>query len=75
MSHKVVALDIKPDINLPRYDQSTYIGRAKHFFSVANPLNIFVSESTLDKCKEVVVNYRLVYLFLSSLLYNNLEMG
>ena len=64
MSEKLALVEVKPDISKPRYDQKTYIGRAKHFFSIANPLNLFVSENTLDKCKTIVTNYKLVTSFL-----------
>ena len=47
-------------INLdePRYDQSTYTGRAKHFFVTTNPLNILASNKALDEAKSIVENYR-----------------
>lgn len=48
------------NINEPRYDQSTYAGRAKHFFVTTNPLNLFVSGHTLDEAKDLVERYRLV---------------
>ncbi|XP_054257865.1 sideroflexin-1-3-like [Macrosteles quadrilineatus] len=49
-----------PRVNLdePRWDQSTYIGRVKYFFSVANPLNIFVSSQTLDEARTIVLKYK-----------------
>ena len=43
----------------PRYDQSTYMGRAKHFFITTNPLNIFATSSQLAKAQELVTKYRL----------------
>lgn len=45
-------------IDLPRYDQNTYLGRAKHFFITTNPLNLFKSSAELDEAKELVDNYR-----------------
>lgn len=50
----------KPHINIdePRWDQSTYSGRAKHFFVTTNPLNVFISGTDLDKAKDLVQRYR-----------------
>ncbi|XP_026285529.1 sideroflexin-1 isoform X1 [Frankliniella occidentalis] len=46
------------NLDLPRYDQSTYWGRAKHFFTVTNPLNVLASESELDQAKDIYTRYR-----------------
>ncbi len=46
------------DIENPRYDQSTFEGRAKHFFITTNPLNVFASDEELDKAKDIVELYR-----------------
>uniref|UniRef100_A0A0K0EKQ5 Sidoreflexin n=1 Tax=Strongyloides stercoralis TaxID=6248 RepID=A0A0K0EKQ5_STRER len=58
MSELVHTLVNRPDITKPRYDQSTYINRARHFFAVTNPLNLFVSNKKLDECKVIVDNYK-----------------
>uniref|UniRef100_A0A0K0F684 Sidoreflexin n=1 Tax=Strongyloides venezuelensis TaxID=75913 RepID=A0A0K0F684_STRVS len=50
-------LETKPDIYLPRWDQSTFSGRLRHFKSVVNPLNLFVSPSKLEECKKIVLDY------------------
>ncbi|NJI29866.1 hypothetical protein HBI98_22160, partial [Aeromonas veronii] len=49
-----------PRVNLdePRYDQSTYLNRAKHFLVVTNPLNAFATEEQLDRAARIVRDYR-----------------
>lgn len=56
----MVVLAVPGTINLdePRYDQSTYEGRAKHFFITTNPLNVFASSKELDEAKDIVERYR-----------------
>ncbi|KRY74671.1 Sideroflexin-3 [Trichinella pseudospiralis] len=51
-------LDVKPNIEQPRWDQSTYWGRARHFFAITNPFNLFCSNKQLQEAKEIVDNYR-----------------
>ena len=46
------------NIDSPRYDQSTFDGRAKHFFATTNPLNVLASDAELEKAKEIVTSYR-----------------
>ena len=48
----------KVNLDEPRYDQSTYMGRAKHFFIITNPLNVFASGKELDEAKSIVENYK-----------------
>ena len=47
-------------INLeePRYDQSTFSGRAKHFFITTNPFNLFATGKQLDDAKSIVERFR-----------------
>ena len=46
------------DIESPRYDQSTFEGRAKHFFITTNPLNVLATDEELDRAKNIVDAYR-----------------
>ena len=46
------------NIDEPRYDQSTFAGRAKYFFITTNPLNIFATKHDLEKAKDLVLRYR-----------------
>ncbi|KAH8293391.1 hypothetical protein KR054_000045 [Drosophila jambulina] len=49
-----------PRVNIdePKYDQNTYIGRAKHFFLVTNPLNVLASSAKLEEARQIVLKYR-----------------
>uniref|UniRef100_A0A915PYW4 Sidoreflexin n=1 Tax=Setaria digitata TaxID=48799 RepID=A0A915PYW4_9BILA len=47
-----------PDITRPRWDQSTFVGRARHFFVTTNPLNLFISRKRLEEAKKIVLDYK-----------------
>ena len=51
---------LPPKFNLgaPRFDQTTYWGRAQHFFSTTNPLNCLANNAQLDAAKDTVDKYK-----------------
>ncbi|XP_077297219.1 sideroflexin-1-3 [Arctopsyche grandis] len=53
-----MATPFSVNIEKPRYDQGTYTGRAKHFLTITNPLNLLASSSDLEKAATVVQKYR-----------------
>ncbi|XP_029466107.1 sideroflexin-3 isoform X3 [Rhinatrema bivittatum] len=46
------------NIQEPRWDQSTFQGRAKHFFMVTDPRNVLLSAETLEGARRIIQNYR-----------------
>uniref|UniRef100_A0A2A4J6S1 C2H2-type domain-containing protein n=1 Tax=Heliothis virescens TaxID=7102 RepID=A0A2A4J6S1_HELVI len=46
------------DLDKPRWDQSTYWGRARHFILLTNPLNAFATDKQLNEAARVVKEYR-----------------
>uniref|UniRef100_A0A1B6EGL8 Sidoreflexin n=1 Tax=Clastoptera arizonana TaxID=38151 RepID=A0A1B6EGL8_9HEMI len=49
-----------PKVNLdePRWDQNTYVGRVKYFFTTTNPLNILATPKQLEEAKRIVKAYK-----------------
>lgn len=46
------------NLDEPRWDQSSFAGRAKHFLVTTNPLNVLASDDELDAAKRMVLEYR-----------------
>ena len=51
-------VDGRIDLDKPRWLQDTYIGRAKHFFTITDPRNALLSSSQLDGAKKLLELYR-----------------
>ncbi|KAL5263619.1 hypothetical protein ACHWQZ_G008849 [Mnemiopsis leidyi] len=51
-------IDGRIDLDKPRWQQNSYIGRAKHFFSVTDPRNVLLRGSQLDQAKVLLQKYR-----------------
>lgn len=49
---------LRVNLDEPRWDQRTIIGRAKHFFAITNPLNILATDKELQAAKTLVDQYR-----------------
>ncbi|KAK7922855.1 hypothetical protein WMY93_009757 [Mugilogobius chulae] len=46
------------NINEPRWDQSTFVGRAKHFFTVTDPRNVLLTNEQLTHAHNIITEYR-----------------
>ncbi|EHB18514.1 Sideroflexin-3 [Heterocephalus glaber] len=51
-------LSLDVNIQEPRWDQSTFLGRARHFFTVTDPRNLLLSGAQLEAARNIVQNYR-----------------
>ncbi|KAM6186744.1 sideroflexin-3 isoform 3-T3 [Rhynchocyon petersi] len=51
-------LPLNINIQEPRWDQSTFLGRARHFFTVTDPRNLLLSGAQLEASRNIVQNYR-----------------
>ncbi|CAM0512727.1 unnamed protein product [Fasciola hepatica] len=58
ITKKTDIYNLNINIEKPRYDQSTYAGRAKHFFITTNPLNVLKTSRELEDAKTIVQKYR-----------------
>ncbi|KAJ8284667.1 hypothetical protein COCON_G00035170 [Conger conger] len=52
-------LSLGINIKESRWDQGTFMGRAKHFFTVTDPRNVLLSSETLEDARVTIENYRL----------------
>uniref|UniRef100_A0A8D0BJP3 Sidoreflexin n=1 Tax=Salvator merianae TaxID=96440 RepID=A0A8D0BJP3_SALMN len=54
----MAAIITRFNIDAPRWDQNTFIGRVKHFFNITDPRTLLVSERELDSAKVLVESCR-----------------
>lgn len=50
--------ELTVNIEEPRYNQDTYVGRAKHFSITTNPLNVLATAEQLEKARSIVEKHR-----------------
>lgn len=52
--------DLPLNINIkePQWDQSTFMGRAQHFFTVTDPRNVLLPNEVLEDARVIVEDYR-----------------
>ncbi|XP_013397133.1 sideroflexin-2 isoform X1 [Lingula anatina] len=58
MANNNFAKDMRINLDEPRWDQSTFVGRLKYFFWVTDPRAVFKTNKQLDDAKELVALYK-----------------
>ncbi|XP_065353012.1 sideroflexin-2 [Cloeon dipterum] len=53
-----MTIGARMDLDKPLFDQTSFIGRLKHFFWVTDPRTCVCSEESLDNAKNLIVSYR-----------------
>ncbi|XP_075924489.1 sideroflexin-3-like isoform X1 [Petromyzon marinus] len=61
MGEEGSALPRVVDLRSPRWDQSTFWGRARHFFAVTDPRNLLLSSHELEQARSIVTDFRAGY--------------
>lgn len=54
----MAAVSLSFNIDSPRWDQSTFVGRLKHFLNITDPRTVLVPEEELDQAKALVESCR-----------------
>ncbi|KAJ8019271.1 Sideroflexin-5 [Holothuria leucospilota] len=45
-------------LNRPRFDQSTFLGRYRHFLDVIDPRTLFTTKERLEECVKLLDDYK-----------------
>lgn len=55
-----MAAELSTSINIkePRWDQSTFVGRAQHFFTVTDPRNVLLTNEQLARAHKIISDYK-----------------
>lgn len=48
------------DLSSPRWDQSTFFGRLRHFASITDLRNVFTSQKQLEEAKDLLTLYKYI---------------
>eukprot|EP01029_Cantina_marsupialis_P020418 TRINITY_DN4783_c0_g1_i1.p1 TRINITY_DN4783_c0_g1~~TRINITY_DN4783_c0_g1_i1.p1 ORF type:complete len:343 (-),score=132.74 TRINITY_DN4783_c0_g1_i1:217-1245(-) len=51
-------VEVRPAIDASFYDQSTFIGRVRHFFEITDMRTLFANKAKLAECEKIVNSYR-----------------
>lgn len=54
----MAAVPLGFNIDAPCWDQSTFVGRLKHFLNITDPRTVLVPEEELDRAKALVEGCR-----------------
>ena len=54
----MAAIPLGFNIDTPRWDQGTFVGRLQHFLNITDPRTVLVPEGELDQAKTLVESCR-----------------
>ena len=58
MDNKENGISLNVDLSKPKWDQSTFLGRFKHFCTITDIRKAFATNKQLDDAKELLTAYK-----------------